>query len=169
MRLIHLGLREIDVIGRDQRQVHLIGQFDMAAFRRGLSLWQTTALAGMALQFDIKPARKGGGQTGEQRARLGHLPGLQEAAQGPVRPPGQADEPGGVTLQILHRDMRQLPVTAQIKAGVQLHQVHIACVALRQQDQRRRRARPLSRLGRVMRKADLAAHDGLQPRALGGH
>ena len=167
MRLIHLGLGKIDVVGRHQRQAHLIGEFDMAAFRPRLGLGQLSALAGMALQLDIKTVRIDGRQTLQQGAGLGPLTGRQKPAQGPVRPAGQADQPSGILRQLVQRDLWQLPALADVKARVQLHQVHVARFGLGQQDNGRGVARLFARRGGIMGKADLATHDGLQPGILG--
>ena len=167
MRLVHLGFGEIDVIRGDQRQAHLIGHLDKAALRRGLGLGQPPALAGMALQFHVKPVAETGRQPLHQRARLRTLPLLQEPPHRPLGPARQADQPGGVTLQLLQRHLIKLPRLVQIQAGIQLHQVHVTRLGLRQQHHRRGHPQLFPRLGRIMRNGDLAPHDRLQPGILG--
>ena len=130
MRLIHLRFREIDVIGRHQGQAHLIGKFDMPAFGPRLGFGQTAALAGVALQFDIKPLRIDRRQAFQDRAGLGPLPGCQQAAQGTIRPTGQADQPLSMVGQFVQSHLRQLPALAEIEARVQLHQVHVTRLVL---------------------------------------
>ena len=130
MRLIHLRFREIDVVGRHQGQTHLIGKFDMPAFGPRLGFGQTAALARMALQLDIKPLRIDRRQPLQDRAGLGALPGCQQAAQGTIRPAGQADQPLGMVGQFVQSHLRQLPALAEIEARVQLHQVHVTRLVL---------------------------------------
>jgi hypothetical protein len=66
--------------------------------------------------------------------------------------------------QLLWCDMRQGPATPQIQAGIQLHQVAITCLVLRQQNHRRGRARALAQGARDQLHVNLAADDGLHPR-----
>ena len=57
MRLEHIAVREVDVIGRHERNVARIGHFDEGRLCRGLSL-RTDDLTTMALQLDIEPVAK---------------------------------------------------------------------------------------------------------------
>ena len=168
MRLKHLGLGEIDIVGCHQRQIHLIGQADKAllgqAFRRGC----LPAVAWMALQLHIKALRIDRSQPRQHRPRLRPLPGLQEPPHRPVRATGQADQPGGILRQIVQRHLWQLAALVEIKAGVQLHQIHVAGLVLCQQDHGGKGPRLFARSGRIMRHRDLAPHDRLHARPLGG-
>ena len=49
MRLVHIGLREIDIVGRDQRQAHGISHLNQPLFTQRLGFWQAVAGAGVAL------------------------------------------------------------------------------------------------------------------------
>ncbi len=64
--------------------------------------------------------------------------------------------------------MRKLSVAAQVEAGVELHQVFVAALVLRQQDQGRRIARTFARARVDISQIDLAADDRLHPGARGG-
>ncbi len=165
MRLVHVGLGEIDIVGGDQRQVHRIGHLDMAAFGRLFRLGILTALAGMALQLDIEPVGKGRGKPQHQRLGLRDLPGLQEPPDGAVRAAGEADEAVGMRLELLGRDMRQSPVAAHVEAGVELHQMRIARLVLREKNDGRGRAGAVAGLHGVVIDRDLAADNRLHPRA----
>ncbi len=103
MRLVHGGGGEIDVVGRDQGQVQRIGQLDKPALGPGLGLGQTAALAGMALQLDVKPVGIGPREAFQQRLRLGQLRALQQPPQRPLGAAGQADQPLGMALQLRRR------------------------------------------------------------------
>ena len=168
MRLVHLGFGEIDIIGCHQRQIHLIGQFDEPLlgqpFRRG----SLPAVAGVALQLHIEALRIDRSQPRQHRPRLRPLPRLQKPPHRPVRPPGQADQPGGMARQLLQGHLRQLAALVDIKAGVQLHEVHVAGPVLRQQHHGGQGPRLFARTGRIMRHRDLAAHDRLHARPLCG-
>jgi hypothetical protein len=67
--------------------------------------------------------------------------------------------------QFLQRDLRQLPALAEVEAGVQLHQVAVARLGLRQQDEGRGRARLRSPGWTGSWRRDLAAEDRLDARA----
>ena len=110
MGLVHVGLREINVVGGDQGQTQRIGHLDMAAFGRTFGLGILPALARMALQLDIEPVGIGGGEAFQKRLGLDALPRLQQAADGSVGAAGEADEAIGMGLQLLGRHMRQRSV-----------------------------------------------------------
>jgi len=87
MGLIHIGLAEMHVIGGDQRQLFGIGHVQQpilggAFFRQA-----------MALQFDIKPARKGGRQARQHSVRGIALAFQQQLIDRPARPPVRAISP----------------------------------------------------------------------------
>ena len=71
--------------------------------------------------------------------------------------------------QFRQRDMRQLPIPAQVQAGIELHQIYIAALVLGQQNNRRRRLWPLTGGGRYIGQINLTAHDRLNPRRRGGY
>ena len=125
-------------------------------------------LARMALQFDIQPIREHPGQPIHQSLSRRALPLLQQAANRPIRPAGQADQPVRMLRQFLQRDLRQLPALVHIKAGTQLHQVLIPRLGLRQQHQRRGWFGFFTRLHLYIGQIDLTAHDRLHPGPAGG-
>ena len=168
MRLEHRGVGEMHIVGRHQRQVHRIGHLDMAPLGQPLGL-RRPALAGMALQLDIEPVPERARQPLQERLRRRTLTALQEPPDRAIGAAGQADDPLGVAREILGRDMRHLPVPAQVEPRVELHQVAVSGRVLRQQHHRRgrRHARPGRRGARGQ--VHLAAHDRLHARGLRGH
>ena len=163
MGLVHIGLGEIDVIRRDQRDAHVIGHLDKAPlgqlFGYGLAI-----LAGVALQLDIKPVGKSPVQPCHQCLCRGALTALQQLPHGAARPARQTDQPTVQRLQLLQGDLRQRPALVDIKAGVQLHQVFIPGLGLGQQNHRGRNARLFPRLhlhiGQIHLTADDRLHTG---------
>ena len=163
MRLVDLGLGEIDVIGGDQRDALGIGHLDMPALADLLGLGQPV-LARVALQLDVEPVAEGRSQPVHQHLGLAALSGAQQPAHRTIRPAGEADHVFRMLRQLLHRHMRHLPVAAQIEAGVELHQVLVAAFGLRQQHHRRGRDRPAAGRRGLVFQVDLAAHDRLHAR-----
>ena len=164
MRLIHLRLGKIDVVRGDQRQAKVIGQLHMAAFAQPFGIRKAAAFARVALQLDIKSRREGGGKAAHQRFGLAGLTRLKKASHRPVRAAGQADQAAGMRLYLRQRHMRQRTVAAQVEAGIQLHQVHVARFGLREQHDGRRRAGAFTGLGGVVVERQLTADDRLDPR-----
>src|SRR6056297_114301 len=167
MRLVHARIGEIDVIGGHQRKAHRIGHLDKAPLGQPFGLGRAI-LDRVALQLYIKPVCERRQQLAHQRLGRRALPGLQQAPHWPIRPTRQADHPLGMRLELGQRDMRQLPVAAQIETRVELHQVLVARLVLRQQNQRRRRLGPLARLGLEIIQIDLTTHDRLDARPARG-
>ena len=100
MGLVHIGLGEIDVIRRDQRDAHVIGHLHKAPF--GQLFGQRLAiLAGVALQLDIKPVGKSPVQPCHQCLCRGALTALQQLPHGAARPARQTDQPTVQRLQLL--------------------------------------------------------------------
>ena len=60
VRLVHVGLSEMHVVGGDERQIFGVGQFDDRLFR-GPFFGQT-----VPLQFDIEPVAEDGFQPVQQ-------------------------------------------------------------------------------------------------------
>ncbi|KPQ09879.1 MAG: hypothetical protein HLUCCA09_02175 [Rhodobacteraceae bacterium HLUCCA09] len=164
VRFVHARLREIDVVGGHQRQVAGVGDLDMAALRQPLGLGQPV-FAGVALQLDVKARGEGGGEAGHQRLGLRPLARSQQAPHRAVGAAGEADDALRVALELVDRHAALLPVVPQVKARLQLHQVAVARLVLREQDDRRGRHRLFSRRGLGIGKVDLGAHDRLHPLA----
>ena len=118
----------------------------------------------MPLQLDIEPVWEGPGQFLQKRLGRGLTSGLEVLADGPVRPAGQADKTFSMGLQLLPRHLRQIPPFAQIEAGVELEEVPVARLVLRQKHHGRRYGRALAGLGPLMGQRHLTADDGLNTR-----
>jgi len=168
MRLIHTRIGEMHIVGGNQRQVHRIGHFHMAPLGQPLGLGRA-ALAGVTLQFHIKTVAEPRLEPRHERLCGAALPDLQEPPHRPVRPARQADHPLRMGRQFRHRHMRRATVVAQIEAGIELHQVAIARLVLRQQDHRRGRLGAFARGRLQIGQIHLAAHDRLHPGRLRRH
>ncbi len=132
MRLEHVRLDEMHVVGCHQRQVGRVGHLDEAALSRRLGGCARAFGPRVALQFDIEPPWKGRGQPRYQRLGGRALACLQEPPHRAARPAGQADEPRGMGLQFFQPHLRRLSRAAQMGAGVELHQIAVTCLVLRQ-------------------------------------
>ena len=86
MRLVHFGLGEVDVIGRNQRQAHRIGDFQVPPLADPLAFHGRAVLARVALQFDVKPVGVDFVKTFDQSLRFRALTRLQQLPHRPVRP-----------------------------------------------------------------------------------
>jgi hypothetical protein len=93
MRLEHLGLREIHVIGGDKRQVHGIGHLDEAALGLRLGLGQRPALPRMPLKLDIEPARPDRPEAAIRASARARFPCWRSRPTGPSGPPDRAMSP----------------------------------------------------------------------------
>ena len=91
VRLVHLGFREVDIVGGHQRNVHRIGHFNKGAFGQAFGFGCCTILARVALKFDVEPVAKGCRQTLHQRFAQSAIAGLQHLPDRAIRPAGQAD------------------------------------------------------------------------------
>ncbi len=103
----------------------------MAALAQFFGL-RLAILAGVALQLDIEPVGKDCFQPLHQLFGRRTLPLAQQPPHRPIWPTAQANHIARVCRQVLQRHIGQLAALTQIEAGVQLHQVLIACLALRQ-------------------------------------
>ena len=166
--LVHLGIGEIDIVGRHQGQLHGIGHFDHRTLRQALGLGQGPRLGRVALQFDVKAVGKDLGKPRHQRLGLLTPPCPAKPPNRTIRPPGQADQPVRVPGQFIDRDMGPIGL-AQVEARVQLHQALIARAILRQKHQRCWRQWLFARGGFDIGQIDLAADNRLDARANGGH
>ncbi len=91
MRLVHIRFGEIDVVGRDQRDIHPISHLDKPAFAQLFRLG-LPCLTRMTLQFDIEPVGKDTVQPPHQLLSGRTLPSLQQLAHRPLRPAAEADQ-----------------------------------------------------------------------------
>ena len=157
----HLGLGEIHVVRRHQRQVQRIGEVDHPALAGQFRLHQLAVVLHVALQFHIQPVAEHGGQIAQVRFGIRHLARRHHQPQRPAGATGQADQPLGVLAKLGHGHMGKLARGRHIQAGGQRHQVHPPLLALRQQHDR-----PAHR-ARVQR--HLAADDGLDALVHGLH
>ncbi len=161
VRLVHVGLGEVDIVGRDQRNVHRIGHFHVAALGQALGLGRCAVFAGVALQFDVEAVAETGVQALQQCLGLGAVAGLQQHTHGAEGAAGQADQPIAERLQFVQRDLRRLPALVDVEAAVELHQVFVTALGLGQQHDGRRVARALTRLRLDIGHVDLTAEDRL--------
>ena len=90
MRLVHSGVGEIDVVGRDERQLARIGQRDQSRLeRRSLARpWRCSSI--------VERDRETPPQLREQRVRPPAWPSASSRPSGPVAPPVSSDQPLGV-------------------------------------------------------------------------
>ena len=72
-----------------------------------------------------------------------------------------------MVAQVVQRHLRQCAALVEIEAGVQLHQVQIARLVLRQQHHRRRARGFSPGAGGIIGQRDLTADDRLQARGRG--
>ena len=89
VRLVHRLLREMHVVGRDQRQVALVGEVDQRPFDPAL------LVLAVALQLDIEPALEQALKPVEHMGRCRRLAGGQQPADTAADATGQRDEPLG--------------------------------------------------------------------------
>ena len=168
MRLVHIGLGEIDIVRRDQRDIHGIGHFNQTAFGLFFRFGQPV-FTGMALQFHIQAITK---DRLEARHQLfcSRTPALhQQLANRPFRTTRQTDQARAVLFKLVQRDMGKFPIRAQIQARIQLHQVFITGLVLGQQNDASGIARTFALFRRDKAQIHLTADDRLNARARSRH
>ena len=154
--LEHILGRKKRLVGRDKRQIQLIGQFEEPGFGAALDVHA------VALHFDIEPSRKGLGQTRCQFARGIGLSVRQQGADRALGPTAQRDETLGMRFDGLQRHAGFGRILAfHIGLADQLQKIAIAAVVLDKKHQRPVLA-PISPNGK------LASDDRLNPRLCGG-
>ena len=87
VRLVHVGVAEMHVVGRHERQVFGIGEIDQPVFG-GALLRQA-----MALQFDIKPVAEKRLRRSSSAAAASGWPSTIRRLSGPPGPPVSAMSP----------------------------------------------------------------------------
>ena len=157
--LVGLGAEEVDVVGRNQRQVELVGERDQV--RLDLLLFREA----VAHQLDVEPAWEDLPESRHELARGLDLAVEEETpdrAGGPARERQQALRPRG---QLVQGDER-LAACAALDEGVagQRHQVAVASLVLGEKQQPGNRAALLSRLVGARTDGEIAADDGLHAR-----
>ncbi len=162
MRLVELRFRKINIIRGNQRDFLGIGHFDKATLRQPLCLRQT-AIAGVALQFHVKPVLIDLLQPVHQRLSLWPLPLPQKPPNGAIGAARETDQSRTELRQFIDRDLRQLPALIEVGAGVQLHQVLIPLFGLRQQYDGGGCLGPFARLSGHKADINLTADNGLDP------
>ena len=157
--LVHVGAEEVDIVGRDQRQIELVGERDQV--RLDLLLLREA----VAHQLDVKPVRKDFPESRQKLTRGFELAVQEETpdgAGGPTRECQQSFCPRGQLVQCDER----LPACAALdeRFAGQRHQVAVAGLILGEQQQPRGRAALLA--GLVAARADrkVAADDRLHAR-----
>ena len=128
MRLVKRAIREIGVVGGDQRQIVAIGELD----ERGFAARLVRSI--VAHQLDIESARKGHRQLAQQRLGGIPLPFRQQPSERPFGSARETDQPLARRSDIgeAHGRLRG-PVASQIGAADQGQQVPIPGLALHQQ------------------------------------
>ncbi len=161
VRLVHVGVGEEGLVGRDQRQVLGIGEVDQAA------LDTPFLLHAVARQLDVEPVPEG---ALEPLGQLGRRRGLAVGEQPPDRPgraAGEQDQPLAVLFQRFQRHVRGDPRRhLEMGAGDQLEQVGVAGRVLgvdRHRVELGRAVQRPDRLGRLAHR-ELAADDRLDAR-----
>ena len=157
---IKLGFRKIDVVRRHERKALCICHFDETTLGKPLRFGQPSVHR-MSLKLDIEAVRICRSQAIQQVLGLRPLSLPKELAHRSVRPSRQADETGTEPLQLLERDLGKLAVSVEVGAGIQLHQILVSILRLREQNDGSRIGRPLSRLGFHEGDVDLATDDRL--------
>ena len=165
VRLVHLRLGEVGVVGRHQRHVMLIGEGDELRLGQGLGL------QAVALQLHIEAVAEDPVHFGERRPPLGHLSGGHQRIDRSVPAAGQQDQALGVLGHLRPRHGRLLHAADAVDEGGrgQFGKIEIAPFGLGQEDDGGR-PRPLLR----QPVADAghrqgAADDGLDALPLRGH
>ena len=165
VRLVHRLLREVHVVGRDQRQVALVGELDERPLDPALRV------LAVALQFEVQPAVEQALQPVEHVRRRRRLAGRQKPTDGAARAPGQRDQPRGRAFQLGHRQSsHRSQFELEMGTAHQPHQVDVAFLALDQQGQpvdRRQLAPSRDAALLLAPQAEIATDDRLHA-ALGG-
>ncbi len=134
MGLIHVPLGEVDVIGRNNRQTHGIGQIQGSRFGDRFMFGQGAVLAGVALQFDIETVGIGLGQFRTKRLGLVPLSVREQLTKWSSGASGQTDQTVGIKLQLLHGDMGEIVPALQKVARVQFEQIEVSRLVLSKQN-----------------------------------
>ena len=129
MGFVVLARGEERLVGRDQRNVPLIGEIDQARFR-GAFVRRASAFRTMALQFDIEPVAEPALQLFATRQRQRVLAADDGDIKRPVRPAGERDQPRGLAVEPVKLEVRPLlRRRLEISARGKPHQAAIAVVA----------------------------------------
>ena len=107
--VMHAPVREMHVIGRHQRQVEIVGEAHQSRLGRQFRSRAARAVLRMPLHLDIEPVAESRLEPFRERRGLVRVPVGDQRAERPVRASGQTDQPLGMRLQSLDRDMRQAP------------------------------------------------------------
>ncbi len=130
VRLVHRFLREVRVVGCDQRQVALVGEIDERRLDAALGVLAVT------LQFQVEPAVEQPLQPVEHVRRRRRLARRQQPPDGAARATGQRDQPRGRAFQLRHRQSGDRShLEFEMGPAHQPHQVDVALLALDQQGQ----------------------------------
>ena len=174
MRIVHGSIREIGLVGRDQRQIVAHREVDQVVLDTALDL------LAVARELDIEPVRKRFPKLLQRAARLLHLPVGEKPAQRAGGAGGKRDQPRCVRSDIPERHMRVSRLGLEEGLRHQRHEVAVPLLVLHQQDEEIAFC-PASctgtyaavRAGRGIRlhrrHRELAADDRLYPLRGGGH
>ena len=104
---MHVGAEEVDVVGRDQRQIELVGERDQV--RLDLLLFREA----VAHQLDVKPVRKDFPESRQKFARGLELTVQEETPDRAGRPTRERQQSFCPRGQLVQRDER-LPACAAL-------------------------------------------------------
>ena len=125
MGLVFVRLQKMDVVGRDQRQIILVGKLDHR--RLDLILLDQT----VAHDLDIEAPGKGFGQPLDDRLRLLAIALRQRPADRAFEATGKKDQVASMTQQIVERDLgRQTRFGFQMRQAQELQEIAIAVFVL---------------------------------------
>ena len=130
---VNVGFVEIDIVGRDQRNIHAIGHFNEPAFGQAFGLWRAV-FAWVTLKFDIQTIGKDRFERLHQFFGFAALAHAQQTPHGAIRAARQTNQAFVMAAQIIQFDLRQPPTRVHIQNAVQLHQVFIPAFVLGQQN-----------------------------------
>jgi hypothetical protein len=108
VRLVHLGLGEVDVVGGDDGKAQFVREIDGPAFSPRLVFRQCAAGSGVSLEFDVEAVRVDLRQALQDRAGLGVLAGGVKAAERTFGAAGEADQALSVLCQFVQRHLWQV-------------------------------------------------------------
>ena len=145
--VVHRAVGEMHVVGRDERQVEVVGEADEAGLGRLLER-RCAARRSPDGAASRRRAGRGRARRGARRAPgpAGRGPRGSAAPSGPSAPPVRQIRPVGVGGERRERDVRQRGAAVEVVERGELHQVAEAGLVLGEQHDRPRRRRPVARM-----------------------
>ena len=100
VRLVHVLVAEMHVVGGDERELPGVGEIDQPVFRGAFGREP------MALQLHVKPVREHLRELVEQRGGGFGLAAFDQLVERPAGPARERDQPVGMISQLRGRDVR---------------------------------------------------------------